>query len=755
MGLEISDFQRIALTNPASRRIVEDSGSLTSPDDARTWKFFCAAKSFDRENTIARTQFAGAMLRTYGAANPLPEDFVGARSLSSRDISQHIALAEQARLAWVDAWPGNHDTDQVQAQGWIASNTEALAGLDADARMRLAARSIYHHKSGTQPPPDANQMGAMSPMQSHDIAANQATPHQKSTVDAIIAHLEPAPRSLALYRGMLKNALLAIDLASLPEASREAMLRDLAGKLADNLETIADHAVRRTIPKMEGRGSWERDTDISRAIAAYAQKPAAFYGKYPGLLDIIETECAFFASNMTTMLSRVGDGQGAAELFTRCGIENMGDTPRLTGIQITGSDPHNQGKRVLILTFRNGDDEAKLVYKPRDCRVDEKIIGSARVDGGFESVASTLNEGLGAHEIPTYHYLTKEDAAGRYGLVQYLSHSNENPHDYLMKNDEHARNFYLTMGMYQGLCLLCGLTDMHQGNFIVSGGKPYATDLEMAFSRSVLGEAGSLPRGGSTMMDKAVRQSTEQEQRPSKIILLPTHNFLVGEDGRPIQTSAYGDRIKEGFELVMNTAARQEVNNIVRERLLEFDGMHVRLHPLATSNQLMTRMELREQIDKPMRKVVDEKYGGIDQPQTMTEMDPRIRADGRAVHAFYVMARKDWAVGDVAYFTRELHVSREAATAEVAHPEPPPVFHNNVPPAVERQLDVAAGVDAAYWLRDDGADVAPFAYQGLERALEFLGRLPDLSPEARMGLIGSSFAPPAPQQQPPSEAPPP
>ncbi|MGK9007577.1 DUF4135 domain-containing protein, partial [Citrobacter europaeus] len=45
---------------------------------------------------------------------------------------------------------------------------------------------------------------------------------------------------------------------------------------------------------------------------------------------------------------------------------------KLVGLTLTDSDPHKQGNRVAILTFEGG---GKVVYKPRDVRIDEALSG--------------------------------------------------------------------------------------------------------------------------------------------------------------------------------------------------------------------------------------------------------------------------------------------------------------------------------------------------------------------------------------------
>jgi hypothetical protein len=171
----------------------------------------------------------------------------------------------------------------------------------------------------------------------------------------------------------------------------------------------------------------------------------------------------------------------------------------LTGLEFTGSDPHHGTQIVLILKYSNG----KIVYKPRDTRIDEILVGRPRMVGPHPApltVAHLFNQnfpnthGGRGYVIPLIKFLS----CGDYGFMQYLET------DFTHKEEKHLRRFSWLMGVYAGICMMFGVSDQHQSNIMVckrtvarrpAGGRvsrhclPHLTDLEIALRSHILSKS--------------------------------------------------------------------------------------------------------------------------------------------------------------------------------------------------------------------------------------------------------------------------
>ncbi|PTL83408.1 DUF4135 domain-containing protein [Vitiosangium sp. GDMCC 1.1324] len=180
----------------------------------------------------------------------------------------------------------------------------------------------------------------------------------------------------------------------------------------------------------------------------------------------------------------------------------------------TGSDLHNGGRQVMILTFLlaptgelptlSASLTARLVYKPSALDMDWFFVGDTRhlcCQGGpyvytarpcthrtCRSLAELLNLELGnGFALPTYVVWPANSATAPrqgdtspYGYIQYLSHELER--DRTAQGEEDVRAFYFAQGRLCALAYVFCMEDMHLQNVLVHSGLPHPIDLENAFA---------------------------------------------------------------------------------------------------------------------------------------------------------------------------------------------------------------------------------------------------------------------------------
>jgi hypothetical protein len=349
---------------------------------------------------------------------------------------------------------------------------------------------------------------------------------------------------------------------------------------------------------------------------------------FPGLKESLQVDRRSFRTVAETLTRMTRERNHLSAVF---GI--AADVP-LTDLRITDSDPHHGGKRVMILEF--GDQ--KVVYKPRDCRIDAAVSGTpldgdqATAAGYRSSVSSIVNSGLAAPpQIPTYKYLLAADPpphTDHFGFVEYLSHGDD---DILLEGLPEEQKtatrdrYYEDMGRYAGIAYLMGIADLHNGNVIVHGRRPYLTDLEFCFTavtynpieqhqdshrvnlselKSLMGASGlsAALRSGVTAFDHRVIQDGNGDFRltsPTQDHYPPTDNFLFdarsGRD-RFLENPAAGSReifpaqwelVKGGFRDVVNAIAGSGgVKTELWDLMNGMGGYNIRLHPIDTRVQL-------------------------------------------------------------------------------------------------------------------------------------------------------------------------
>jgi type 2 lantibiotic biosynthesis protein LanM len=124
-------------------------------------------------------------------------------------------------------------------------------------------------------------------------------------------------------------------------------------------------------------------------------------------------------------------------------------------VQTGCSDPHHDGRSVLLVTFAAG---LKVVYKPKNLKVDQAF---------FELLTWCNTLGLASPRLKTLRVLSQ----GTYGWMEYAEHAS-------CTTQQEVEDYFLRVGMLLCLLYVLGGTDMHNGNLIACGEHPILIDLE-------------------------------------------------------------------------------------------------------------------------------------------------------------------------------------------------------------------------------------------------------------------------------------
>ena len=126
----------------------------------------------------------------------------------------------------------------------------------------------------------------------------------------------------------------------------------------------------------------------------------------------------------------------------------------VTSIDANLSDPHNFGRTVAIIGF---DDGSRIVYKPKDLRV----------DAAWRALIERLNRSAPV-ELRAARVLPRNG----YGWAEFIDHTS-------CLDRQGFQRFFRRAGSWLALFHCFASVDMHQENIIASGEHPVPIDLEM------------------------------------------------------------------------------------------------------------------------------------------------------------------------------------------------------------------------------------------------------------------------------------
>ncbi|MGK7926376.1 MAG: type 2 lanthipeptide synthetase LanM, partial [Spirulina sp.] len=179
-----------------------------------------------------------------------------------------------------------------------------------------------------------------------------------------------------------------------------------------------------------------------------------FLHTYPVLGRFIAVAVNFWVEATAEFIQRLASDR--AEIQQVFNLENREKSPlgKVSEIETSLSDPHNQGRTVILLTFESG---LKLVYKPKD-------LGLEVAWNQFLAWCNQQSQPLDLKVIQVF------DRDG-YGWVEYVEHQP-------CRDETAIERFYQRAGML--LCLIYVLrgNDCHYENLIASGEHLVLIDME-------------------------------------------------------------------------------------------------------------------------------------------------------------------------------------------------------------------------------------------------------------------------------------
>ncbi len=127
---------------------------------------------------------------------------------------------------------------------------------------------------------------------------------------------------------------------------------------------------------------------------------------------------------------------------------------RVAAIEGDHSDPHNNGRSVLIVGFENGD---RVVYKPKDLRIDV----------AWRALLDRLNGAGAPIDLKAVHAIARDG----YGWTEFIGHAS-------CADRRDCARFFHRAGAWLALFHMFVATDMHQENMIAQADHPVPIDLE-------------------------------------------------------------------------------------------------------------------------------------------------------------------------------------------------------------------------------------------------------------------------------------
>lgn len=171
----------------------------------------------------------------------------------------------------------------------------------------------------------------------------------------------------------------------------------------------------------------------------------------PVLLRLIATIVRQWIDGTTEFVNRVCSD--IEEVRSLCPI--VGKKGRIAAVLNHLSDPHNDGRSVLIVVFEGG---ARVVYKPKNLRVDEALHAFIEDLNGLRS--PTL--------LTTPRVVSRID----YGWAEHIEHSP-------CSVESDFELYFTRAGAWLAVFHALASGDMHQENIIAAGSHPVPIDLEM------------------------------------------------------------------------------------------------------------------------------------------------------------------------------------------------------------------------------------------------------------------------------------
>ena len=177
----------------------------------------------------------------------------------------------------------------------------------------------------------------------------------------------------------------------------------------------------------------------------------SFFQQYPVLGRLIAVAVDLWVAATGEFIQRLANDQGKIQqVFS----QKQSDLGKVCAIKTSLSDPHNQGRTVILLTFESG---LKLVYKPKD-------LG---LELAWNQLLIWCNRNSQLLDIKVIKVFNRDG----YGWVEYVEH--------LPCSEQSAiARFYQRAGMLMCLVYVLRGTDCHYENLIANGEHLVLIDME-------------------------------------------------------------------------------------------------------------------------------------------------------------------------------------------------------------------------------------------------------------------------------------
>ncbi|MFN4151584.1 MAG: DUF4135 domain-containing protein, partial [Candidatus Sericytochromatia bacterium] len=273
------------------------------------------------------------------------------------------------------------------------------------------------------------------------------------------------------------------------------------------------------------------------------------------------------------------------------------DTPRsitLIGLTPTDNDPHKGGQHGWFLKFNVDGETKKVVYKPRDVKIDNGLVGK---DGAFDKFNTMLEDlsrvdNVERPKLNTYKFLAKED----YGYAQFVT---SKPEDHVFTTEKEAKDFYYQYGVMTGLARMFMMGDQHHGNVIFHDKKPTLIDTEMSFNPGV----GNHDNPAAQIMLNMQLSSFYEQHLDIDVSNIDSMNFRVEYKGSSEKTGnsikdnlngkedkdvsiQYKEDIERGMRDFLTIMSENKNQDTMIEHIDSMKDVDCRFHVRATPDQL-------------------------------------------------------------------------------------------------------------------------------------------------------------------------
>ncbi len=237
---------------------------------------------------------------------------------------------------------------------------------------------------------------------------------------------------------------------------REEVCAELYRELTEQILQLAtpmltlELNVARMMDELEGTTPQDRFEYYSKTLLAKPEKQRSILREYPVFARLALAAIEHWLEASLELFEHFFTDRALLE--ERFGFDNS--LGRLSSIQVTASDYHNRGRRVVIFVF---DQDLKLVYKPKPLATELE----------FQRLLGLLNNAGLKHP----HRLLTVVNRGSYGWVEFVSTED-------CSKTEEIDRFYRRQGSFLAVLYMLRAVDFHYENVIAAGEFPVLIDLE-------------------------------------------------------------------------------------------------------------------------------------------------------------------------------------------------------------------------------------------------------------------------------------